>query len=262
MPASQARDKTFPLPANSHKLKQESASMKRSIWFRLTTAIAFASMLTGPSVAQPTATAPSSYPNWTGAPYPLAQHLTIMLLHFDDAAIAMGRAAQQNAKSESVKDLAAAVITERTRDIDATRSVYTKQYGQAPPAWPTPQNGYGPGMMGGYGPGMMGGGHGPGMMAGSYGQPGGTGNAGPRYGPMMMGYGDAYQMMMGGRANWWGSASADDSFVPALVRLDAMEISMATLGLTASDAATKRLAHNILSARTDELSRLAKGIKS
>lgn len=76
----------------------------------------------------------------------------------------------------------------------------------------------------------------------------------------MMGYGDAYQMMMGGQSNWWGSTNADSGFVQALIRLDAMEISMATLGLSSSEPDTEKLARSVVSARTDELSRLSKNI--
>lgn len=221
----------------------------RSFFFRrLALSIAFTATLTGVSVAQPTSS-PSGYPGWTGASYPFDQHLTIMILHLDDAALAIARQAQQTAKSESTKKLAAGVVAERTSEIASIRSAYDRRYGQAPPAWPTPQVGYGPGMMGGgYGPGMMGRGYRPGMMGGGY----GAGMMG-----MMMGYGDVYQMMMGGRSNWWGSANADTGLVPALIRLDAMQISMATLAVTSNDADTKSVAHRIVSARTAELSRLS-----
>lgn len=226
--------------------------MKNSILFQLTTVVAFTASLLGPAAAQPIS-APSggTYPNWTGASYPFPQHLTTMLLHLDEAALAMARTAQKSAKNENVKKLAADVVAERSRDVQTMRSEYNKRYGQTPPVWPSPQSG-----RGAYGPGMMGGGYGPGMMGGS----GTVGGNGSWYGPMM-GYGDSYQMMMGGQSNWWGSTNADDGFVQALMRLDAMEISMATLGLSSSDPDTKKLARSIVSARTNELSGLSKNIK-
>jgi uncharacterized protein (DUF305 family) len=180
-----------------------------------------------------------------------------MILHLDDAALAIAREAQQTAKSESTKKLAASVVAERTSEIATIRSAYDKRYGQAPPAWPTPQAGYGPGMMGGgYSSGMMGSGSsmmgsGTGMMSGATGMMG-----------MMMGYGDAYQMMMGGRGNWWGSGNADAGLIPALMRLDSMQISMASLGLTSTDADAKTLARRIVAARTAELSRLSGSLPS
>ncbi|TAM56407.1 DUF305 domain-containing protein [bacterium] len=163
-----------------------------------------------------------------------------MFLHLDDAALAMARTAQKDAKSESVKSLAAAVISERSGDIEKLRATYQKQYGQAPPAWPGPQGGQGM-----HGQGMM---AGPGMMMGGAGS--------------MMGAGDAYQMMMtGGRSNWWGAADPDEGFVPALMRVDAMEIAMATLGFSSNDTGTKDLARRVASSRTRELSSLAGMVK-
>lgn len=214
--------------------------------------LALTSALTGTAFAQPAPT-PRAYPSWTGATYPFEQHLSIMLLHLDDAALAMARTAQRDAKSAGTKLLSSKVIAERTRDIAALHSLYTQRYGQEPPAWPAPQNGSGPRMMGGY-DGMMGG-YG-GMMGGNPGRR--MGGAG--YGPMM-GYGDTYQMMMGNRANWWGSSSIDASFAPALMRLDAMEISMATLGLTSTESAMKALTHKVVSARAAELSQLAAALE-
>ncbi len=73
----------------------------------------------------------------------------------------------------------------------------------------------------------------------------------------MMTSGDRYQMMMGQQSNWWGSTGADAGFAPALIRLDAMEISMATLGLRSNTAQTQALTHTILSARATELARLS-----
>lgn len=236
-----------------------------------------------PVAAQPTPASSSApgYPTWTGTAYPLAQHLQIMLLHFDQAALSMAQTAQQNAKSNTTKKLAAEVASQRSRDIAVLRSTYSKRYGETPPAWPSTQSGYGPygpGMMGGYGQGgygagMMGGngpgrnggppaqgGNGPGMMGGYAPGPNGGSRAqgsGPWYGPMM-GQGDAYQMMMGGRSFWWGSTNVDKGFVPALMRLDAMEISMATLGLTSGNTNDEKLARNVLSARSQELSSLSK----
>jgi uncharacterized protein (DUF305 family) len=237
---------------------QNEHSGKPSLLLRIATLVAFVAALTGPSAANTTPSASEGYPHWTGASYPFAQHLTIMMLHLDDAALAMARSAQQSAKSDSVKKLALDVIAERGRESATTRSAYTKKFGEAPPAWPTPQDTYGSGMMGGgYGSGMMGEGHGPGTMGGGYGQRDGSRTNGSWYGPMM-GYGDSYQMMMGGRSNWWGTSNANEGFVPALIRLDAMEISMAALGLSSSDADAKKLARDVISARTDELSRLAK----
>ena len=229
-----------------------------------------------PVVAQPApaSSGAPSYPSWTGNAYPLAQHLQVMLLNSDQTALSMAQTAQQSATSAAIKKLAADVASERTRDITTLRSAYSKRYGQTPPARPAPQRGYGPygpGMMGGYGSGsgygqgMMGRngagrGVGPGMMGGAGpgpgGQPGVRGS-GPWYGPMMN-YGDSYQMMMGGRSFWWGSTNAEKGFVPALMRLDAMEISMATIGLTSGDANDEALARNVLTARSQELSRLAK----
>lgn len=234
--------------------------MKWHFFARLASTLALVGLLTAPSLAQPTSS--PGYPNWTGTSYPFEQHLSIMLLHFDDTALAMARTAQEAAKSASVKHLAATVIPELTQAIDAMRSAYAKKYGQQPPAWPNPQSGYGPGMMfGNGGAGMIGGRYGPGMMYGP-GSNGGTSNGGTWYGPMM-GYGDGYQMMMGRRAYWWGSSSnVDAGFVPSLMRLDAMEISMATLGLTATDPSTKVLVQGVVSARTAELSHLAQTIKS
>jgi uncharacterized protein (DUF305 family) len=197
-----------------------------------------------------------------------------MLLNSDQTALSMAQTAQQSPTSAAIKQLAADVASERTRNIATLRSAYSKRYGQTPPVRPSPQRGYGPygpGMMGGYGsgsgygPGMMGRngagrGVGPGMMGGAGpvlgGQPGARGS-GPWYGPMM-GYGDSYQMMMGGRSFWWGSTNAEKGFVPALMRLDAMEISMATIGLTSGDANDEALARNVLSARSQELARLSK----
>lgn len=228
----------------------------------LASLLAFAGPLTSAAVSQPTSPSPN-YPNWTGAPYPFAQHLTIMLLHMDDAALAMARTAQQKAKDPNVKRIAADVIADRSREAAALNSAYAKRYGQNAPAWPTPQTGtgsYGPGMMGsGYGPGMMGGGYGrggsrygPGMMGGGY----GAGMMGP-----MMGYGDGYQTMMDWRSNWWGSSSVDTGFVPALLRLDAMEVSMASLALTSNDASENDLVRGVLATRAAELARLAKTVQ-
>jgi hypothetical protein len=73
----------------------------------------------------------------------------------------------------------------------------------------------------------------------------------------MTGQGDTYQMMSG-RSFWWGSANVDRGFGPALMRLDAMEISMATLGLTSGNTNDEKLARNVLSARSQELSSLSK----
>jgi uncharacterized protein (DUF305 family) len=231
---------------------------KPSLFLRLASAAAFVVALTGPSVAQTTPPAPQGYPHWTGASYPFAQHLTIMMFHLDDAAVAMARSAQQSAKSDSVKKLAGDVIAERARESATSRSAYTKKFGEAPPAWPTPQGAYGSGMMGGgSGSGMMGGGYGSGMMGGGS----GSGMMGGGYGSGMMGYGDSYQMMMGGRSNWWGTSKADEGFIPALIRLDAMEISMAALAFSSADVGAKALASDVISTRTDELSRLAKSVK-
>ncbi len=115
--------------------------MKYVMLLRLTTVIALAGSLTGPIAAQSNSVPAAGYPRWTGASYPITQHLSVMLLHLDDAALAMARNAQQSAKSETVKKLAADVVAERTHDIDAARSVYAKKFGEAPPAWPRPQNG-------------------------------------------------------------------------------------------------------------------------
>ena len=242
--------------------------MKRLLLGCVASVLALVGLLVAPSLAQQTSPSPS-YPNWTGAQYPFSQHLSVMLLHFDDVALALARAAKNDATSASIKALATNVINARTREIETVRAIYTKTYGRTPPALPSPQAGYGPGMMygssyghgdgngNGNGNGMMGG---PGMMYGS--QASGSGaNEQPLYGPMM-GYGDGYQIMMGGRANWWrGTSSVNEQFVPALMRLDAMELSMATLGLTATDASTKDLARNVVSGRTAELARLAQTIR-
>ena len=99
-----------------------------------------------PGAAQPAQTSPGAprYPSWTGRAYPFAQHLQIMLLNFDQTALSMAQTAQKNTKSATVKKLAMQVASERSGDIAAIRSAYDKRYGQAPPAWPSPQNGYGP----------------------------------------------------------------------------------------------------------------------
>ena len=94
-----------------------------------------------PVAAQP---APGSsgapnYPAWTGNAYPLAQHLQVMLLNSDQTALSMAQTAQQSATSAAIKQLAADVASERTRDIATLRSAYSKRYGQTPPARPAPQ---------------------------------------------------------------------------------------------------------------------------
>lgn len=178
---------------------------------------------------------------WTGAGYGFAQHHAVMQLNMDQAAIAMARTARQSAKDDAVKRLADAVVAERTKDLDAGREAYRKEYGAAPPAWPGTQS------RPGYGPGMMGGGYGSGMMRGG-GRPGGW------YGPMMA-QGDAWQGMMGWRGGWWQGSDADRGFPAALVRLDAMQISMATLALQGGDAALRERARAIVAARTGELTR-------
>src|ERR1035437_730977 len=276
------------LAMNRNQIKMQRLNRNIQMNMRRGILLNFASIALCLGLAVPVAAQPKpassgapGYPSWTGTAYPFAQHLQIMLLHFDQAALSMAQTAQQNATSVTIKKFAARVASERSRDIAAVRSAYSERYGQAPPAWPSPQSGYGPygpGMMGGYGqggngPGMMGGdspgpnggqsaqsGYGPGMMGGNGpGQNGGprAQGSGPWYGPMM-GQGDSYQMMMGGRSFWWGSSNVDKGFVPALMRLDAMEISMATIGLTSGDANDETLARKVLSARSQELSSLSK----
>ncbi len=204
-----------------------------------------------PSSAQSAAPpARAGYPQWTGSGYPVARHLEVMLLQFDNAALNMAQAAQRSATNANVKGLAGEIIAGRSRELTAMRSAYEKQYGAAPPAWGGAGGNYGP--MGGGGGGMMGGpngyngpnGRGGYMMGGSMGQ--------------MMEYGDGYQTMMGNSSNWWGGGNAGTAFVPALMRLDAMQISMATLGLQSNPQGLGGMYRTIIDARTSELSRLSK----
>ncbi|HUZ49329.1 MAG TPA: hypothetical protein VMW12_06240, partial [Candidatus Dormibacteraeota bacterium] len=74
----------------------------------------------------------------------------------------------------------------------------------------------------------------------------------------MMAYGDGYQTMMGNSSNWWGGGNAGTAFVPALMRLDAMQISMATLGLQSNAQNLGGMYRTIIATRTSELSRLSK----
>ena len=230
--------------------------------------------LAAASEAQTSAPTAGSNPVWTGAAYPMSRHVGIMLVHLDDAALAMAQSAQQHATSKTVKGLAIDIIAERSREVSQLKSAYQKQYGEAPPAW-GPGMGYmrsgsgvhGSGntrnnMMNGTGSnGVVGSGHG--MMgassSGNYGMAGGS-EIGERsmMGQMMMS-GDNYQMMMGNPSNWWGPGiTADAGFVPALLRLDAMQMSMASLGLRSSDTETRNLSRSVVSARVAELARLSK----
>jgi len=215
-------------------------------------ALALVAMLAAPTLAQTTAAGAPSYPAWTGARYPANRHIEVMLVHLDSAALAMAEATQRNATSTNLKKLAAAVISERSKEIAQANAAYQKQYGQAPPVW-------GPGD-GGYMHGSGAGGHMDGSGAGGYGMMGGSGMMGGRgtggYGQMMT-YGDNYQMMMGDRSNWWGGSNAESGFVSALMRLDAMQISMASLGVRATDPDTQSLSRTIVASRIAELSRLA-----
>lgn len=207
-----------------------------------------------PSSGQSTApTAQARYPQWTGSGYPAARHLAVMLLQFDNAAVNMAQAAQRSATDANVKRLAGDIIAERSRELTTMRSAYQKQYGEAPPAWGGTGGNYGAmgggGMMGG-GPGYSGhhnngyNNNGYNMMAGTMGQ--------------MMTYGDGYQTMMGNSSNWWGGGNAGTAFVPALMRLDAMQISMATLGLQSNAQNLGGMYRTIIATRTSELSRLSK----
>ncbi len=197
-----------------------------------------------PSLGQSTApTAQGRYPQWTGSGYPAARHLEVMLLQFDNAAVNMAQAAQRSSADATVKRLAGDIIAQRSRELTTMRSAYQKQYGEAPPAWGAAGGSYGT-MRGG---GMMGGGRGNNgynMMGGTMGQ--------------MMAYGDGYQTMMGNASNWWGGGNAGTAFVPALMRLDAMQISMATLGLQSNAQNLGGMYRTIIATRTSELSRLSK----
>lgn len=222
--------------------------MKRLFSILTLTALAATSFV--PAFAQ--STSPTQrIPAWTGAMYPPDRHIFVMLLHFNDAALAMAQAAQKSTTKDNVKNLAADVIAQRSRDLTTEQAAYRAQYGQAPPAWGNWTMGAN-GMMSGSANGMMNGSTN-GMMNGSgNGMMGSGGMTG-----QMMTTGDGYQMMMGYQSNWWGTSGADTGFVPALIRLDAMEISMATLGLRSHVTQTKTLCRTILSARTTELARLS-----
>lgn len=205
----------------------------------LSSVLVIALALLAPASARSTSPG-TSFPASTGAGYPFGRHLAIMLVHMDGTGLAMAEDAQQHASSDVVKRLAAEIGAQRSKEIASGEKAYRKQYGQTMPAW------MGSGMAGSSG--MAGGG----MMGG------GTGMAGGGMTGQMMSYGDGYQMMMGDGANWWGSSNVDSGFVPAIMRLDAMQVSMATLGVHSSDVQTARLCSTIVSSRTAELSRLAK----
>ncbi len=217
--------------------------MKYRIFIPIFVAAIIAMGLALPSSGQSTApTAQGHYPQWTGSGYPAGRHLEVMLLQFDNAAVNMAQAAQRSSAGAAVKHLAGEIIAQRSRELTTMRSAYQKHYGEAPPAWGGAGN-YG--MM--HGGGMMGGGRGNSgynMMGGTMGQ--------------MMAYGDGYQTMMGNSSNWWGGGNAGTAFVPALMRLDAMQISMATLGLQSNPQGLGGTYRTIIDARTSELSRLSK----
>jgi uncharacterized protein (DUF305 family) len=161
-----------------------------------------------------------------------AQHQAFAQIRMDEAALAMGRSAEQIAKNEAVKKLAADVVAGRTKDLDADRAAYAKQYGSATPApWSGPGGGYGPGMMGGYGPGAQGQG---------------------QYGPMMGGAGA--HPMMGGQGGSW-SSNPDRGFPAALIRLDAMDIARVSIALQTSDASSDARANAIIDQRLAEIAR-------
>ena len=224
--------------------------MKRNIFLIAIAAVMLAAGLALPSSGQSTRPANQArYPQWTGAGYPVDRHLAIMLVQFDNAAVNMAQGAQSSTASADVKGLAADVIAQRSRELTSMRAEYQKRYGEAPPAWGAANGDYGAmrgngsGMMGG-GQQLMGGNNGYAMMGGTMGQ--------------MMAYGDSYQTMMGNSSNWWGGVNAGTSFVPALMRLDAMQISMATLGLQSNAGDLGGLYRTVISARTSELARLSK----
>ncbi|HVA38604.1 MAG TPA: DUF305 domain-containing protein [Candidatus Dormibacteraeota bacterium] len=217
--------------------------------------------VTQPAQAAPTPQPGATYPAWTGAQYPYAQHFELMMLHFDEAAVAAAQVAEQHAKSAPIRDLARNVLRARNRDIDQARGAYRSRYGAEPPAWPGPGAGYGPGMMGGgYGPGMMGGGYGPGTMGGGYG-PGPNGRAGrpygPGYGPAMMGFGDTYQVMMGWNPATASTGDVDRGFLLRLMQSDAMEIAMASATLSVSDRPAQDRARALIADRTQELQHIS-----
>jgi len=218
--------------------------MKHRIFATIFAAVILAIGSAVPSSGQSTApTAQTRYPQWTGSGYPAARHLEVMLLQFDNAAVNMAEAAQRSTTDANVKRLASDIIAQRARELTTMRSSYQKQYGETPPAWGGTGGNYGP--MGGGG--MMGGGRGNNgynMMGGTMGQ--------------MMAYGDGYQTMMGNSSNWWGGGNAGTAFVPALMRLDAMQISMATLGLQSNAQNLGGMYRTIIATRTSELSRLSK----
>ena len=208
--------------------------MKRNIFLIAIAAVMLAAGLALPSSGQSTRPANQArYPQWTGAGYPVDRHLAIMLVQFDNAAVNMAQGAQSSTASADVKGLAADVIAQRSRELTSMRAEYQKRYGEAPPAWGAANGDYGA---------MRG--NGSGMMGGTMGQ--------------MMAYGDGYQTMMGNSSNWWGGVNAGTSFVPALMRLDAMQISMATLGLQSNAGDLGGLYRTVISARTSELARLSK----
>lgn len=223
--------------------------MKHRIVVPIFAAVVLAMGSALPSSGQSMApTAQARYPQWTGAGYPAERHLAVMLLQFDNAAVNMAQAAQRNATNANVKRLASEIVAQRSRELTTMRSAYQKQYGETPPAWGGAGGNYGA-MRGG---GMMGGGpgdnehrnNGYNMMGGTMGQ--------------MMAYGDGYQTMMGNSSNWWGGGNAGTAFVPALMRLDAMQISMATIGLQSKPGSLEGLYRTIIATRTSELSRLSK----